>query len=132
MLQELEGYDWKEAFGEVGSENRMSPRATLGFSGSLDIFTREDVEEIRHITVGENDEEHWRIAGRLKDGRWFYVDGWCDYTGWDCQSGIAAFLADSYENLTRWGLGREERDLWDVKRWWDEKISAPSASSTAE
>lgn len=23
----------------------------------------------------------------INDGRTFYVQGWCDFTGWDCQSG---------------------------------------------
>ena len=26
---------------------------------------------------------------KLKDGRFAYLTGWCDYTGWGCQDGGA-------------------------------------------
>ncbi len=37
--------------------------------------------------VGENDGGEWIWTVRLDDGRAWTVVAWCDYTGWDCQSG---------------------------------------------
>lgn len=31
----------------------------------------------------------------LKDGSWLGLEGWADYTGWDCQSGADFWRADS-------------------------------------
>lgn len=28
---------------------------------------------------------------RLKDGSYAYLTGWCDYTGWGCQDGVAVY-----------------------------------------
>ena len=62
-------------------------------------FTAEDVEE---LTVVDMDDA-WRDQQRdgsvtweavLADGRRFRVEGWCDYTGWDCQSGAEYTLIE--------------------------------------
>lgn len=37
---------------------------------------------------GQRDEEHWRWLITLTNGEIWLADGWCDYTGWDCQSGL--------------------------------------------
>lgn len=31
----------------------------------------------------------WEWDVTLNDGRKFHVEGWHDYTGWDCQSGLS-------------------------------------------
>lgn len=36
---------------------------------------------------------------RLKDGRYAYVWGWCDYTGWGCQDGAYVRYYDSEPRL---------------------------------
>jgi len=38
--------------------------------------------------VGENDGEHWVWIVSFANGETWYAEGWCDYTGWDCQSGM--------------------------------------------
>ena len=35
------------------------------------------------VIYGENDEWAWHWLVELKDGRFAYVTGDCDYTGWD-------------------------------------------------
>lgn len=49
---------------------------------------------------GENDGPDWHWIVQLDDGRYAYISGGCDYTGWDCQSGAhAAVGADLKEVL---------------------------------
>lgn len=87
MLAELDNYDWAEAFkyaGESGEYRSASPdiRKTLGVEVALTPFTRDDVVELIGIREGENDGASWKCAGRLSDGRWFFLEAGCDYTGW--------------------------------------------------
>lgn len=58
-------------------------------------FKDTDVAE-RLLTIkGENDVHEWHWIVRLHDGRWAYVVGGCDYTGWDCQSSAEAHFGDT-------------------------------------
>lgn len=36
---------------------------------------------------GANEESNWHWLLAMKDGTYAYATGWCDYTGWSCQSG---------------------------------------------
>ena len=59
-------------------------------------------EEIHYWSSAEEggwDGESIEAVVRLKDGRWAYVEGSCDYTGWDCQAGADAYYASSEAEL---------------------------------
>jgi hypothetical protein len=49
-------------------------------------YAREDIAEVLAVWQGENDGDDWRWILRLNDGRFVYLKGGCDYTGWDCRS----------------------------------------------
>jgi len=36
----------------------------------------------------------------LKDGRYAYVTGWCDYTGWGCQDGASVYYFDEQPSIS--------------------------------
>ena len=85
-LEELKkDYSWGEAF-------------------SYAPFNLDDVAEVLHYEEGENDGDSWVGVFKLKDGRYGYVDAWCDYTGWDCQAGGDGAIRDTFEDLQRWEL----------------------------
>lgn len=84
MLQEIDSYDWEEAWSFV--EDKCAS-------------DRENVEEIIGISNGFNDGDPWIILARLKDKQWIYLMAWCDYTGWDCQSGGDFFIANTYRDI---------------------------------
>lgn len=118
MLQELEGYDWAEAFAYAG-ETRSDG---WGLSGAADVraanpqgkvrldpFSREDVAKLVACIEGENDGPSWEALGRLKDGRWFFLSACCDYTGWDCQAGGTATVARTKTELLRYGMTDHEK-----------------------
>ena len=67
-------------------------------------FAMDFVEEVLYSSEGENDGESWIAVVRLTDGRFGYVDAWCDYTGWDCQAGGDGAISDTFEHLQRWEL----------------------------
>lgn len=46
----------------------------------------------------------------LKDGRFAYLTGWCDYTGWGCQDGADIQYADSPEKLE---TAKDADEKWD-------------------
>ena len=85
-LQTLkEDYDWQEAI-------NFAP------------FSINDIEEILYYFEGENDGDSWMGVFKLNNGKFGYVDAWCDYTGWDCQSGGDGAIGDTFEHLQRWEL----------------------------
>ena len=83
--EDLNTYDWRSAFD-------YAP------------FSTDDVAEILYYEEGYNDGDSWVGVFKLKDGKFGYVDAWCDYTGWDCRSGGDGGIADSFEELQRWQL----------------------------
>lgn len=65
---------------------------------------KDEVEEIVH--EWSDSPEGWgsedvMMVLRMKDGRWCYVEAWCDTTGWDCRAGGEAYFASSEEELVR-------------------------------
>ena len=106
MLEQLDTDDWREAFGFAGEgyhrlrhegggtwaqidgadSGRSPPAPTAavpGSSVSVERFARKDVAHVEALSEGENDGDPWLCLGELTDGRWFYLEAWCDYTGWD-------------------------------------------------
>lgn len=56
-------------------------------------FNLLDIERVLAVWEGERDEDDWRWiikltaeAGKKHGGRFVFLQGGCDYTGWDCQS----------------------------------------------
>lgn len=66
------------------------------------------VEEVLASISGVNDEAPWHWLVRLEDGRFAYICGSCDYTGWDCQSSIDIHEADTLQEAIRL-IGEAER-----------------------
>lgn len=50
-----------------------------------------EVESIEAEVPGANDELNWWWILQLANDSYILVSGWCDYTGWDCQSGISEY-----------------------------------------
>lgn len=94
-------------------------------TGTIEEFKdaiRSAVYEHGHPELNEASWLHWHYrwsdgdivagVGSLPDGRWAAVDGGCDYTGWDCQSGIDVVIRDTYEAVVRDGVTLEwARDM---------------------
>lgn len=86
-----ESYNWKEAFGFAD-------------------FSMDDVASIIKESEGENDGDSWLAVGTLKNGLFFFLSAWCDYTGWDCQAGGHSEMADTLDNLIRWRMSDADRE----------------------
>jgi hypothetical protein len=98
MLERIDDYNWREAFGFAGDPGRTD--ASGYYDGACTIeqvervpgqqktvsnapCLREDVETIIAIDDGENDEANWLGLFKMKDGRYLALSAGCDYTGWD-------------------------------------------------
>ncbi len=94
-VEELNDYDWKEA---------------LGFAD----FSIDEIKRVVAADEGENDGNSWVLVVELNDGRFGYVDAWCDYTGWDCQAGGSSAISESFEELQRFELTSKIRRRLDM------------------
>lgn len=92
MLEQLETYDWREAFYFA-----HTPRAAVVVDKDLSLtrFERDDVKAILGVSEGQNEGDPWIMLGQLNDGRFFFLNAWCDFTGWDCQAGGEAYVAET-------------------------------------
>lgn len=114
MIDRLDNYDWKEAFGAAGKEEGTYLQDTpicVKFTEpvSTEPFDREDVEEIIAISDGERDSENWLGVFKLKDGRFAMIDAGCDYTGWGCREWGTAEVCGTLHEMVRWGLSDSQR-----------------------
>jgi hypothetical protein len=107
-LEEIKtDYDWVEAFKATPGG---TVRGVLGYGGSLAAVDIGDVVDVVATSEGVNDETSWIGAFLLKDGRHLFLSAWCDYTGWDCQSGCDMQVASDLASLVRFAMGNEERE----------------------
>lgn len=114
MLDRLNEYDWKEAFGAAGKEkdtalNELPVCVQFAEPVSTEPFDREDVAEIIAISDGEKDSENWLGVFRLKDGRYAMIDAGCDYTGWGCREWGTAEVCRTLNEMIRYGLSDGQR-----------------------
>ena len=113
MVTDPESYEWREAFGYAGEPNTNgSPNleaAAPGMLVGLEPFTRRDIAAVYGAVQGDNGGLPWIAWGVLNDGRWFALKAGCDYTGWDCQASGECIMADTRENLERFGMDDEFR-----------------------
>lgn len=59
-------------------------------------------EDAGHYCHSEEGVTEWAggFLMRLKDGRFAYLTGWCDYTGWGCQDGAELYYFDAPPDLS--------------------------------
>lgn len=85
---DLDGYGFGESFGGAGEEGHymsggIPERAGVVGEANGEPFTRMDVAYVIAYVDGEPDEDSWMCIVELHDGRFGYVEGGCDYTGFD-------------------------------------------------
>jgi hypothetical protein len=78
-------------------------QSCLAYNGQEYAVT--DIEKVLAVHTGQNDGDDWRWVMLLKDGRYVFLMGGCDYTGWDCQSWATSAFADTPEDAARHALG---------------------------
>lgn len=63
-------------------------------------FAFEDINVVRAYALGERDSmDNWQWVVKLNNGCHYFVEGGCDYTGWDCQSWLEATVIESTAHL---------------------------------
>lgn len=113
---DLTTYDWQSVLSFAagtclgGASDCGTPKRVDGETCTEAVFSESDIAIVLDSSEGERDGARWMIAGLLRDGRYFYIEAGCDYTGWDCQCGGTSWVADSLNSLLRGGLTDEARE----------------------
>lgn len=102
---ELDTDDWREAFVYAVDPDPCPPTAQF----DIQRFNRSDVAEVIAKVEGENDEANWLILGRLRCGLYFYLSAGCDFTGWDCRAWGECQVAETLDDLIRFGVDEADR-----------------------
>lgn len=89
---ELKSYNWQEALRAAN-------------------LSMDDVGIIFYLREGQNDGDRWLMVFGAGNGRIGVLSAWCDYTGWDCQSGGDVRYASSVQEAVTMYLSAEERRL---------------------
>ena len=58
---------------------------------------------------GQNDKKPWLLLCQLRNGKYAYYTAYCDYTGFDCQGGMALYIASTPEILVEMAMTDAER-----------------------
>jgi hypothetical protein len=78
----------------------MSHFTTYDFTESLsrESIEREDIKRVVAAFGGPVEWDGWSggFLMEMKSGKFLYLTGWCDYTGWGCQDGTSK---TEYETL---------------------------------
>jgi len=98
-----DSYNWQQAF-EV---SRSMPCAN--YNGNSTGISVNDIVQVIASDEGAHDVENWLGVFRLLDGRCIFVTAWCDYTGWDCQSGGQIWVAEDLESLVQYAINTPDR-----------------------
>lgn len=111
MLKELDDYHWGEVFKYANNPNDVRKHATTNLK-----YDRGDVKKILAIKDGIADEDNWLGLFEMHDGKFLVVRAWCDYTGWGCQEGGSAEVADDLGTIIVYGLSVSERGELGIKQ----------------
>ena len=68
-------------------------------------FTVFDIKKVWAVWEGERDGDDWRWVLELNSGAFVFLQGGCDYTGWNCQSWATHAFADTLELAAEKALG---------------------------
>jgi len=72
----------------------------------------ENIEEYIWGEEGENDNADWNLLAKLTNGKFILFTAWCDYTGFDCQSGIKLYVASNIEILFNKAMTTGQRNSY--------------------
>lgn len=101
MLEELNSENWKQAFGFAGESDTICSKCNFDSAipntdYNFESFSREDVYELYGIDEFEND---LICYGLLKDGRYFYLNSYCDCDGWSHTSTGVVMIGETKEEI---------------------------------
>lgn len=111
MLKEIDNEDWAEVFGEGKEGDNRKDVDVCPEGAEVDITPpfREDVVEIIAMKDGCAGYAPWMGIFRLKDGRFVYAEGECDFVGWTWSNTwleVANSLEDFLDDLEDFRLAR--------------------------
>lgn len=130
---DIELYDWCEIIGVTDETHKpYGPYVSIdvrnGPNGELSDW-RPSLDEMvavhgTGVSGADSGEPTFFALVELTGERWAAVEGWHDFTGWDCQAGVTWNLALSREAAWNFGFGDEARQRIEVSN--AEKAAAES------
>ena len=76
-------------------------------------FSVDDIKKVWAVWEGENDGDDWRWVLQLKNDRFVFLQGGCDYTGWDCVSWAESTFAETAEKAATEAVEDENQTVYE-------------------
>ena len=118
-------WDYPIPYDEIQAALKHYPtvQAAAPLGEKLDAPTLADLAEVTHYSISWHGQPYRPggddnggselmlvLLGTLKDGRWFALTAWNDYTGWGCQDHCDIRISESRDDVIRFGLDNEGRE----------------------
>jgi uncharacterized protein (TIGR02996 family) len=72
-------------------------------------FTLADIATIIAKSPGINEDTDWLCLGQLHNGRYFFIEAGCSYSGWDTHGTGRLIIGPNFESIVRFGPGVAQR-----------------------
>lgn len=104
FCEEYGSWNFSSIIGEQDICCNDAPQRITNMNNITEIYFQQD---------GEKDEETWILVYHTNayGGLYVYFEASCDYTGFDCRGGGEVKYSRNYDNLIRFGLPEEVRNL---------------------
>ena len=90
-----------------------------------------NIQEHFWVRIGEHDGDNWISCGLLENGAYFFYEGGCDYTGFDCQGGMSLWISNSWKNIVDHAMTEPVYELY-LQENEPEPERTPAGDSEAE
>lgn len=64
----------------------------------------DNLQHIFYFQTGQRDNDPWYVLGQFSNNVYFYINAWCDYTGFDCRAGIRVHCSKDLDFLKTMGI----------------------------
>ena len=93
-------------------------------------FNVSDIVRVLAVVEGEHDGGDWFWVLKLKGSRRFAVlQGWCDHTGWDCQSSACSVITKTALDACK-ATGRYQEKTAGIQSALEKQVKAGKKSLT--
>lgn len=68
-----------------------------------------DIDHLIYYQTGQRDGAPWEALGMFKNGFYFFLYAWCDFTGFGCQDGKSIYVSRDLQQIQNHAIDYNQR-----------------------